>query len=132
VCVNVCVCVCVCVNERERKYMYVSVIEECINICTPSHTHIHTHTTHLIYTHFTCTITHTHTHTQTYEGVQDMSCDTLLKIARTCKHQFVIFQDNEPPFVYQILEMMPHTITFLGTSQVCVCERECVCVRVFV
>ncbi|KAL9940160.1 hypothetical protein V8E36_000865 [Tilletia maclaganii] len=53
---------------------------------------------------------------ETHEGVQDMACDTFLKIAQKCKKHFVILQSGESePFIDEILRNL-HRITFDLTS----------------
>lgn len=56
-----------------------------------------------------------------HPGVQDMSCDTFLKIARTCRRKFVMTQqgsDEDRPFVEEILEHLCETIMELEQSQI--------------
>ncbi|KAI3643102.1 hypothetical protein MP228_012657 [Amoeboaphelidium protococcarum] len=54
-----------------------------------------------------------------HEGVQDMACDTYIKIAQKCKRQFVIMQPNEiQPFINEILDTIPDIISDLQPSQV--------------
>ncbi|KAK0527260.1 Karyopherin transporter [Tilletia horrida] len=49
---------------------------------------------------------------ETHEGVQDMACDTFLKIAQKCKKHFVILQSGESePFIDEILRNL-HRITY--------------------
>lgn len=43
---------------------------------------------------------------ETHPGVQDMACDTFLKIVENCKGSFVIQQKTEPanvPFIEELL-----------------------------
>ena len=41
---------------------------------------------------------------ETHEGVQDMACDTFIKIAQKCKRHFVVLQLNETePFIDEII-----------------------------
>ncbi|KDQ18488.1 hypothetical protein BOTBODRAFT_154392 [Botryobasidium botryosum FD-172 SS1] len=48
---------------------------------------------------------------ETHEGVQDMACDTFIKIAQKCRRHFVMQQSGESePFVDEILRML-HRIT---------------------
>ncbi|KAJ6630664.1 CRM1 C terminal-domain-containing protein [Mycena sp. CBHHK59/15] len=48
---------------------------------------------------------------ETHEGVQDMACDTFIKIAQKCRRHFVMLQSGEQePFVDEILRLL-HTIT---------------------
>jgi len=54
-----------------------------------------------------------------HPGVQDMSCDTFLKIAKKCRKKFVIVQLNESrPFIEEILEGLRETIKDLEQSQI--------------
>eukprot|EP00954_Amorphochlora_amoebiformis_P013838 1085977-Amorphochlora_amoeboformis.AAC.1 len=54
-----------------------------------------------------------------YPGVQDMSCDTFLKIAKNCRRKFVLLQEDERvPFIREILEGLPRTIEDLEQAQV--------------
>lgn len=54
-----------------------------------------------------------------HEGVQDMACDTFLKIVRKCRRQFVFVQPGEPhPFIEDILERLPGIICDLQPGQV--------------
>lgn len=54
-----------------------------------------------------------------HPGVQDMACDTFLKIARRCRRKFVVPQEEEhQPFVEVILENLPSIIRELKSSQV--------------
>ena len=41
---------------------------------------------------------------ETHEGVQDMACDTFIKIAQKCRRQFVQIQVGEVmPFIDELL-----------------------------
>lgn len=54
-----------------------------------------------------------------HEGVQDMACDTFIKIANECKNHFVAQQVSEvQPFVDEILQQMPTTICDLESHQI--------------
>lgn len=54
-----------------------------------------------------------------HPGVQDMSCDTFLKIAKKCRKKFVQVQVNENrPFIDEILSKLGHTIKDLEQSQI--------------
>mmetsp|Transcript_16595 Transcript_16595/g.40875 ORF Transcript_16595/g.40875 Transcript_16595/m.40875 type:complete len:1055 (-) Transcript_16595:408-3572(-) len=54
-----------------------------------------------------------------YEGVQDMSCDTFLKIAKSCRRKFVVLQEDERiPFIKEIIQRLPQTIEDLEQSQI--------------
>lgn len=56
---------------------------------------------------------------ETHEGVQDMACDTFIKIAKKCKRLFVSTQPGErQPFLEDILEMLPEVICDLQPGQV--------------
>ncbi len=55
-----------------------------------------------------------------HPGVQDMACDTFLKIAQKCKRKFVTTQMQETrPFVAELLEELPSIVSELETHQVC-------------
>jgi exportin-1 len=48
---------------------------------------------------------------ETHEGVQDMACDTFIKIAQKCRRHFVMQQSGESePFIDEILRLL-HRIT---------------------
>ena len=52
-------------------------------------------------------------------GVQDMACDTFLKICQKCKKKFVQLQKDEPtPFVDQLVQQLPTIINDLQTHQI--------------
>ena len=54
-----------------------------------------------------------------HPGVQDMACDTLLKIAQKCKSKFVTQQPAEPgPFVQDLVAQLPQIISDLEPHQV--------------
>jgi len=54
-----------------------------------------------------------------HEGVQDMACDTFIKIATKCKRHFVILQAGEiMPFIDEILSTLPSIISDLQPQQV--------------
>ncbi|GMH35437.1 hypothetical protein BSKO_03305 [Bryopsis sp. KO-2023] len=54
-----------------------------------------------------------------HPGVQDMACDTFLKICNKCKKQFVIDQQDEPKkFIVELLEHLTETIRDLQPHQV--------------
>jgi len=56
---------------------------------------------------------------ETHPGVQDMACDTFLKICIKCKAQFVIHQrDEEQKFVLELLRKLEEIIHDLTPSQV--------------
>ncbi|KAJ7235497.1 CRM1 C terminal-domain-containing protein [Mycena rebaudengoi] len=54
-----------------------------------------------------------------HEGVQDMACDTFIKIAQKCRRHFVIIQSGESePFVDDILRSLPRITVDLTAQQV--------------
>lgn len=56
---------------------------------------------------------------ETHEGVQDMACDTFIKISQKCKRLFVILQVGETqPFVEEIISSLPNIISLLSPNQV--------------
>ncbi|XAR52092.1 hypothetical protein NMG60_11019991 [Bertholletia excelsa] len=56
---------------------------------------------------------------ETHPGVQDMACDTFLKIVQKCKRKFVIVQVGESePFVSELLTSLPTTIADLEPHQI--------------
>ncbi|CAK9172472.1 unnamed protein product [Ilex paraguariensis] len=56
---------------------------------------------------------------ETHPGVQDMACDTFLKIVQKCKRKFVIVQVGESePFVSELLTSLPTTIIDLEPHQI--------------
>ncbi|TKY71105.1 EXPORTIN 1A [Spatholobus suberectus] len=56
---------------------------------------------------------------ETHPGVQDMACDTFLKIVQKCKRKFVITQVGEnEPFVSELLTGLPNTIGDLEPHQI--------------
>ena len=56
---------------------------------------------------------------ETHEGVQDMACDTFIKIAQKCKRHFVIQQSGESkPFIEEIIENIQETTSDLQPQQV--------------
>jgi exportin-1 len=56
---------------------------------------------------------------ETHEGVQDMACDTFIKIAIKCRRHFVIKQAGEErPFIEDIIEKIGETIKLLQQQQV--------------
>ncbi|XP_024989567.1 protein EXPORTIN 1A-like isoform X3 [Cynara cardunculus var. scolymus] len=56
---------------------------------------------------------------ETHPGVQDMACDTFLKIVQKCKRKFVIVQVGESePFVSELLTSLPTTIQDLEPHQI--------------
>ncbi|PKI39484.1 hypothetical protein CRG98_040160 [Punica granatum] len=56
---------------------------------------------------------------ETHPGVQDMACDTFLKIVQKCKRKFVIVQVGEnEPFVSELLTGLATTIVDLELHQI--------------
>lgn len=56
---------------------------------------------------------------ETHDGVQDMACDTFIKIAIKCKRHFVTVQVGEVmPFIEEILGTISTIICDLQTQQV--------------
>ncbi|KAG6576869.1 Protein EXPORTIN 1A, partial [Cucurbita argyrosperma subsp. sororia] len=56
---------------------------------------------------------------ETHPGVQDMACDTFLKIVQKCKRKFVIVQVGEnEPFVSELLSSLPTTVVDLEPHQI--------------
>jgi exportin-1 len=54
-----------------------------------------------------------------HEGVQDMACDTFIKISKKCRRHFVVLQPGESTlFVDEILSKLPSIICDLQPSQV--------------
>ncbi|KAJ8874893.1 hypothetical protein PR048_022783 [Dryococelus australis] len=56
---------------------------------------------------------------ETHDGVQDMACDTFIKIAVKCRRHFVLLQVGEVvPFIEEILSTISSIICDLQTQQV--------------
>lgn len=56
---------------------------------------------------------------EVHPGVQDMACDTFLKIAGKCKRKFVTIQaDESAPFLLELVDMLPNIISDLEAHQV--------------
>lgn len=56
---------------------------------------------------------------ETHDGVQDMACDTFIKIAIKCRRHFVTIQPNEAcTFIDEILATMSSIICDLQPQQV--------------
>ena len=56
---------------------------------------------------------------EVHPGVQDMACDTFLKIASKCKRKFVTLQADETvPFICELVEGLPSIISDLEPHQV--------------
>ena len=57
---------------------------------------------------------------ETHDGVQDMACDTFIKIAQKCRRHFVQVQVGEMmPFIDEILNSINSIICDLQPQQVC-------------
>lgn len=66
---------------------------------------------------------------ETHPGVQDMACDTFLKIAQKCRHKFVSLQTREAkPFIVEMLETLPEIIQKLETHQIQSFYESCGCI----
>lgn len=60
-----------------------------------------------------------YTSVETHDGVQDMACDTFLKIAQKCRRHFVQIQVGEAvPFIEEILSSINTIICDLNPHQV--------------
>ncbi|CCF58359.1 hypothetical protein KAFR_0E02060 [Kazachstania africana CBS 2517] len=60
------------------------------------------------------------------EGIQDMACDTFMKIAKRCKYQLVTKQQNEEnPLIKGILEQLPTTTSELTPDQAQLLYEAC-------
>jgi len=56
---------------------------------------------------------------ESHPGVQDMACDTFLKISTKCKRKFVTLQqDEQVPFIGELVESLPSIISDLEPHQV--------------
>lgn len=56
---------------------------------------------------------------ETHDGVQDMACDTFIKIAMKCRRYFIHVQVGEAmPFIDEILNSMATIISDLQPQQV--------------
>ncbi|KAI3404076.2 CRM1 [Candida oxycetoniae] len=56
---------------------------------------------------------------ETHEGVQDMACDTFIKITNKCKRHFVVIQQNErEPFINEIIREIQSITEDLQPQQV--------------
>lgn len=63
--------------------------------------------------------------TETHDGVQDMACDTFIKIAQKCRRHFVQVQVGEVmPFIDEILNNINTIICDLQPQQVSVSRRK--------
>mmetsp|Transcript_13608 Transcript_13608/g.29205 ORF Transcript_13608/g.29205 Transcript_13608/m.29205 type:complete len:1087 (-) Transcript_13608:62-3322(-) len=56
---------------------------------------------------------------EVHPGVQDMACDTFLKIATKCRRKFVTLQtDERVPFIAELVDTMPSIVSDLEPHQV--------------
>ena len=56
---------------------------------------------------------------ETHDSVQDMACDTFIKISQKCRRHFVTLQPGEPaPFIDEILNNIENIICHLQPQQV--------------
>lgn len=63
---------------------------------------------------------------ETHEGVQDMACDTFIKIVQKCKHHFVAQQpEEEEPFIHKIIRDIQETTSELQPQQVHTFYKAC-------
>ncbi|SCV00058.1 LAMI_0G02630g1_1 [Lachancea mirantina] len=63
---------------------------------------------------------------ETHEGVQDMACDTFIKIVKKCKHHFVVQQPTEQePFIQTIIREIQSTTADLQPQQVHTFYKAC-------
>lgn len=63
---------------------------------------------------------------ETHEGVQDMACDTFIKIVQKCKYHFVIQQPRESePFIQTIIKDVQETTADLQPQQVHTFYKAC-------
>jgi len=54
-----------------------------------------------------------------FPGVQEMACDTFLKISERCKHKFVTLQEDESlPFIEEVIDRLPSIVSDLELQQV--------------
>jgi exportin-1 len=66
---------------------------------------------------------------ETHPGVQDMACDTFLKIAQKCRSKFVTLQPGESrPFIVEMLETLSEKIRKLEPHQIHSFYESCGCV----
>lgn len=66
---------------------------------------------------------------ETHPGVQDMACDTFLKISQKCRSKFTVLQPGEArPFIMDILEQLPEIIGKLETHQIHSFYESCGCI----
>jgi len=65
---------------------------------------------------------------ETHDGVQDMACDTFIKISSKCRRHFVQVQIGEVmPFIDEILNSMNTIICDLQIQQVRLSQKRLIC-----
>eukprot|EP00970_Alexandrium_tamarense_P000601 scaffold69_cov198-Alexandrium_tamarense.AAC.41 len=65
---------------------------------------------------------------EVHPGVQDMACDTFLKIATKCKRKFVTLQtDERVPFIVELVDSLPTIISDLEPHQIQAFYEACGC-----
>lgn len=65
---------------------------------------------------------------ESHEGVQDMACDTFIKISQECKRHFVAQQNSETrPFVEEIIEGIDRITSDLSFQQVRLIKSNLFC-----
>mmetsp|Transcript_40781 Transcript_40781/g.49653 ORF Transcript_40781/g.49653 Transcript_40781/m.49653 type:complete len:1093 (-) Transcript_40781:637-3915(-) len=65
---------------------------------------------------------------ESHPGVQDMACDTFLKISNKCKRKFVTLQADEPsPFICELVDSLPSIISDLEPHQIQAFYEACGC-----
>jgi exportin-1 len=56
---------------------------------------------------------------ESHDGVQDMACDTFIKISQKCRRHFVLQQSQEVmPFIDEILDTLDRITSDLSPAQV--------------
>jgi len=66
---------------------------------------------------------------ETHPGVQDMACDTFLKIAQKCRRKFIVTQPQETkPFIDEMLDNLPEIIAELELHQIHSFYESCGCI----
>lgn len=66
---------------------------------------------------------------ETHPGVQDMACDTFLKIAQKCRNKFTVIQPGETrPFIAEVLGQLPDIIGKLDPHQIHSFYESCGCI----
>ena len=74
-------------------------------------------------------ILHAPSSSETHDGVQDMACDTFIKIAQKCRRHFIQVQVGEVmPFIDEILNNINTIICDLQPQQV----SKCILIVIFI